>query len=131
MHIEISLVWRQWVIHLQVDNNLKVLVNMVTWKIHVNRNISTLIKCFRDLKNMNWQVESSHTWRERNTSTNWLAKINLTLNSFYLYVVETSPRKFWSLIFIIFLTALSCFRVINLIFNFIYFLLGFALFYIL
>jgi hypothetical protein len=84
MYIGMDLARRQGVALLHVDSDSMVLVDMVTRNCNINRNIPTLIKRIRDLKNMNFQVEINHAWRERNRSTNWLANFSLTLNSFHL-----------------------------------------------
>jgi hypothetical protein len=99
MYVGMDLAQRQGVTHLQVDSDLKVLVDMVMGNCNINRNVPTLIKHICDLKNMIWQVEINHTWREGNKSADWLANFSLALNFFDLYVIKTPTRELISLIF--------------------------------
>jgi hypothetical protein len=68
MYIGIDLAQRKGIIHLQVESDLKVLVDMKIGNCKVNGRISTVIRCIQDLKNMNWQVQIKHIWREGNKS---------------------------------------------------------------
>jgi ribonuclease HI len=99
MYIGMDLARRQGITHLQVESDSKVLVDMVTGNCNTNGNISTLIRRIRDLKNMNWQVQINHTWREGNKSADWLANFSFNFNSFDLHVMETLARELQSLLF--------------------------------
>jgi hypothetical protein len=72
---------------------------MVTGNCNSKGDIPTLIRCIRDLKNMNWQVQMNHTWREGNGSTDWPTNFTLTLNSLNLHVLEAHSRELQRLIF--------------------------------
>ncbi|GAU39340.1 hypothetical protein TSUD_60910 [Trifolium subterraneum] len=87
------------VTHLQVESDSKVLVDLVTGNCKVNRRIPTLIRRIRALKNLDWQVQINHIWREGHKPADWLANVSLTLNSFDLHTFETHPRELQSLIF--------------------------------
>ncbi|GAU23111.1 hypothetical protein TSUD_305580 [Trifolium subterraneum] len=99
MYIGMDLARRKGVTHLQVESDSKVLVDMVTGNCKVNGRIPTLVRRIRDLKNLDWQVQINHTWREGNRPADWLANFSLTLNSFDLHTYETPPRELQSLIF--------------------------------
>jgi ribonuclease HI len=89
MYIGMDLARRQGITHLQVESDSKVLVDMVTGNCNANGNVPTLIRRIRDLKNMNWQVQINHTWREGNRSADWLANFSFNFNSFDLHVMES------------------------------------------
>ncbi|GAU49481.1 hypothetical protein TSUD_286190 [Trifolium subterraneum] len=93
MYIGMDLARRKGVTHLQVESDSKVLVDMVTGNCMVNGRIPTLVKRIHDLKNLDWQVQMNHTWREGNKPADWLANFSLTLNSFDLHTYETPPPE--------------------------------------
>jgi hypothetical protein len=57
-----NLAWRRGTTHLQVESDSKVLVDMVTRNCNSKADIPTLIRCIRELKNMNWQVQINHIY---------------------------------------------------------------------
>ena len=99
MYIGMDIARRQGITHLQVESDSKLLVDMVTEKCNINGNVPTLIRRIRDLKNMSWQVQINHIWREGNRSADWLANFSLYLDSFDLHVIETPPRDLRCLLF--------------------------------
>jgi len=99
MYIGMDMARRQGITHLQVESDSKILVDMVTGKCNINGNVPTLIRRIRDLKNMSWQVQINHIWREGNRSADWLANFSLSLDSFDLHVIETPPRELRCLLF--------------------------------
>jgi len=99
MYIGMDMARRQGITRLQVESDSNILVDMVTGKCNINGNVPTLIRRIRDLKNMSWQVQINHIWREGNRSVDWLANFSLSLDSFDLHVIETPPRKLQYLLF--------------------------------
>jgi len=99
IYIGIYMARRQGIAHLQVESDSKVLVDMIIGKCNINGNVPTLIRRIRDLKNMSWQVQINHIWREANRLVDWLAKFSLSLDSFDLHVIETLPRELRCLLF--------------------------------
>jgi ribonuclease HI len=109
MYIGVDMARRQGITHLQVESDSKVLVDMVTGKCNINGNVPTLIRRIRDLKNMSWQVQINHIWREGNKSADWLANFSPSIDSFDLHVIETPLTELQCLIFMTFLT-LACIK---------------------
>jgi ribonuclease HI len=68
MYIGMDMARRKGITHLQVESDSSFLVDMVTGKCNINGNVSTLIRCIRDLKNVSWHVHINHTWCEGNRS---------------------------------------------------------------
>jgi len=62
MCIGMDMTWRQGITHLQVGSDSSLLVDMVTGKCNINKNIPTLIRRIRDLKNISWYVQINHIW---------------------------------------------------------------------
>jgi len=99
IYIGIYMARRQGIAHLQVESDSKVLVDMIIGKCNINGNVPTLIRRIRDLKNMSWQVQINHIWREANRLVDWVANFSLSLDSFDLHVIETLPRELRCLLF--------------------------------
>jgi hypothetical protein len=108
MYIGMDLARRQGIIHLQVESDLKVLVDMVTRNCKVNGRIPTLIRRIRDLKTLDWQIQINHTWREGNRSADWLANFNLILDSFDLQKFLRLLLDRYEVSFLMIFPALVC-----------------------
>ncbi|GAU24728.1 hypothetical protein TSUD_355570 [Trifolium subterraneum] len=68
MYLGLDLARRVGIMHLHVESDSKVLIDMVTKKINSKGNLPTLVHHIRQLLDLNWQVQLSHTWREGNRS---------------------------------------------------------------
>jgi len=94
-----QLAWKHGFHHLQVKSDSKTLVDMITGKININGNLSTLVRRIHELLKLNWQVQFNHTWREGNMSADWLANLSFSMDSFNFHVMDTPPNEVSSLLF--------------------------------
>lgn len=99
MYLGMQLAWKHGFHHLQVESNSKTLVDMITGKMNINGNPTTLICRIQVLLKLNWQVLFNHTWREGNRSAVWLANLSFSMDSFNIHVMDTPPSEVSSLLF--------------------------------
>jgi hypothetical protein len=69
-------------LHLVVESDSKLLVDMVTNNCKINGTIPVLIRRTQDLNNLPWHGQIKHTLREGNFCVDWLASYSLTNDSF-------------------------------------------------
>jgi hypothetical protein len=73
-------------LHLIVESDSKLLVDMVTNNCKINGATPVLILRIQDLINLPWHVQINHTLCEGNKCANWLASYSLT-KDFFLSIV--------------------------------------------
>jgi hypothetical protein len=86
-------------LHLIMESDSKLLVDMVTNNCKINGATPILIRRIRDLINLPCHVQINHTLREGNKCADWLASYNLTKDSFGSIVLEVPPRELQSILF--------------------------------
>jgi len=72
MYLRIDLTRRQVIICLCVENDRKVMINMVRYIINFNGSMLTLVWWIRQLLDFDWQIHFSHTWQKENRSADRL-----------------------------------------------------------
>ena len=82
-----------------MESDSKTLVDIITGKININGNPPTLVRRIQELLKLNWQVHFNHTWREGNTSVDWLVYLSFSMDSFNFHVMDTPPSEVSSLLF--------------------------------
>jgi hypothetical protein len=91
MHLRIDMTWKQWITHLHVKSDFKVLIDMVTEIINLNGSTFTLVRHIEQFLTLNWEVRSSHSFHEKNKSVDWLTNFNYSINVFsYSYCEDFS-----------------------------------------
>ncbi|GAU30112.1 hypothetical protein TSUD_295930 [Trifolium subterraneum] len=66
MNLGLDLARREGIMHLHVESDSKFLIDMVTKKINFKGNMPTLVRRIKQLLDLDWQVQLSHTWHEGN-----------------------------------------------------------------
>jgi len=95
----LDLAWRENTTHLIVESDSKVLVDMITENCNFGGTTPTLVKRIQQLLSLSWTVKITHTWREGNKSTDWLANFSISMDSLDFHILENPPSEFQSLLF--------------------------------
>jgi hypothetical protein len=93
LYLRLDIVWRDGLSHLIVENDSKVLINMVTNKCSIKRNTPLPIHRIQEFTKKDWQIRFVHAWRKDNRSADWLANFSLTSTSWNLVIMEPPPNE--------------------------------------
>jgi hypothetical protein len=72
-----KLTWRLVVTHLYMESDSKLLINMVIGRCNLSGATSILIRWIHKLISPDWHTRFQHTWREDNSSADWLARYSM------------------------------------------------------
>jgi len=99
LYLGLDMAWREGISHLIIESDSKVLIDMVTDNCKINGTIPSLVQCIQEILRREWHTQVIHTWREGNKCVDWLANFSLSLNSWNLVALESSPDELQSLMF--------------------------------
>jgi len=64
------------------------MVDMITEKVKINDDPSTLVHRIQELLKLNWQMHFKHIWWEGNMNANRLDNFSFSLDYFNVHVIE-------------------------------------------
>ncbi|XP_045821836.1 uncharacterized protein LOC123914696 [Trifolium pratense] len=93
------MVWREHFSHVIVENDSKILIDMIYDNYKFNGNVPILVHRIRKLLKLRWHVQINHTLREENRNTDWLANFSISMDHLNVFVLENSPKELQKLFF--------------------------------
>jgi len=99
MYLGLDLAWRENTIHLIVESNSKILVDMITGNCSFGGTTPTLVKRIRQLLSLSWTVKITHIWCVGNISADWLANFCISMDFLDFHILENPPCELQSLLF--------------------------------
>ena len=99
MCLGLDIPWRENTIHLIVESDSKILVDMITENCNFSGMTPTMVRHIRHLLSLSWTVKITHTWREGNRSADWLANFSISIDFLDFRILETPPSQLQSLLF--------------------------------
>jgi ribonuclease HI len=99
LYLGLDMAWRDHISHLIIENDSKLLIDMITGNCTISGATPILVRRIRNLLALDWQVQVRNTWREGNRSADWLSNYSISMSSFDCSIVESPPSELRSLLF--------------------------------